>query len=169
MYRWLCSLPLLACADPQRTTSDVTTDQAAAYRAQLMQLETVAAQYDRAMAKASATTCIPVHRTYDRSARDIITRADELDAELDAAVIAHGGSPYADVACTTAALMVELDYHGAVACQELAFEDNVAEATRHLLVLGTQVDHALGRTAEIVAGLATESATWTWTLPTSCP
>lgn len=168
MTRLLCALLLVGCTAEPAADSDVTSDQVAAYRGHQRQLEIVAAQYDAAMAKSSAALCISVHRTYNREARDILERIAQLDPPLDAATAEHGGSAFADLACTTARITVDLDYHGALACQETAFADNQAEAARHLIALGALVEHATARIDEISAGVAADAETWTWSLPSGC-
>ncbi len=168
MVRVLFALLVVACTDPP-TAADQTTNQVAAYRIQQRQIEIAANRYEMAIATATTELCISMHRAYDRDVRDKLFQISTLDMSLDATITAHGGGAAADLACTTAALTAELDYHRAVACQATALEDNAAEAARHLVALGTSLDHAVARLGEISTGLASESETWTWSLPSSCP
>jgi hypothetical protein len=169
MGRLLCALVCatvsIACGAP-RDDGDVTSDQVAAYRLQHRQIEIAAARYDNAVASAMgefADVCISMHRAYNRDVRVNVFQLASLDTELDATILARGGGAAADLACTTAAITAELDFHGAVACQETADADNQAEASRHLIALGTLIDHAAVRIDEIEAGLAS------WSLPSGCP
>ena len=157
-----------ACTDPA-SAADPTSDQIAGYRAETNQLETVTRQYDTAIGKAAPATCIAVHRTYNLAIRPIVARIDVVDEPLDDKITARGGAAFADLDCVTQAIVKELDYHGAVACQELTIEDNRAEAARHLLALDALVEHALARVNEIETGLATKAETWTWTASSACP
>lgn len=168
MVRMLCALLVVACAEP-KTPDDATSNVIAAYRVQQRQIEITASRYDNALVelKEAPELCISMHRAYNRDVRDNVFQLGNLDVALDAAITAHGGD--ADLACTTAGITDELDYHGAVACQETAVEDNLAEATRHLLALGALLDHAAARIDEVTAGVATEAETWIWTLPSRCP
>ena len=168
MARLLCALLLVACTEPV-SQGEVTSDQVAAYRTQHRQVEIAATRYDTAITRATPELCISMHRTYDRDVRDNVLQLVSLDIELDTAITAHGGGDAADLACTTAAMTVDLDYHGAVACQETTLEDNQAEAARHLVTLGTLIEHAAARISEISTGLASDDETWTWSLPSRCP
>lgn len=162
------ALVLTGCATSP-ADSEVTRDQTGGYRAAVNQFELAAAQYDVNISRAMPALCDAIFGTYNVKVRDIVAHIDQLDEPLDATITSHGGAAYADLVCTTQAIVVELDYHGAVACRAPTIEDNRAEAGRHLLAIGARLEHALARIMEIETGLATGAQQWTWSLPNACP
>ena len=164
------ALALAGCSgDDPVDPDDITRNQVATLDVQLRQLAMRTSQYADSMEDASKTTCIPTHRSYNVDARTLVFNMQLVDNELDAAIVAHGGDGYADIVCTIEALMVELDYHGAVACQDATIELDRAEATRHLEMVGSIREHLKTRSAEIAAGLDAGSDVWSFALESRCP
>jgi hypothetical protein len=172
----LLAIACVACEESEPIPDDITRDQNATLGVQLRQLEMLTSQYGERIAVATDSTCISTHRTYNLDARMILFGIRLVDTELDAAIVTHSGDGYADIECTTNEIERELDYHGAVACQDATIELDRAEATRHLEALAALREHLLARSMEISAGLAKGSTfidgkppPWTFTVAPFCP
>ncbi len=172
----LLALAVGACEDDELEPDDITREQVASLNVQLRQLEMLTVQYAERIAVASDTTCIATHRTYDFDAQKIVFGLHLIDTDLDAAITRHDGEGYADIVCAVAELERELDYHGAVACQDATIELDRAEATRHLEALAAVREHLAARSMEISAGLAMgstfidgEPPPWMFSLASFCP
>lgn len=158
-----------ACEDEPVDPADTTRNQLALLDIQLRQLEIRAGQYATSMDVATEDSCISIHRAYNVDARSQIFVMTQVEADLDAAIASHGDDAYADIACSIDALITELDYHEAVACQDATIELDRAEAARHLAALTALREHLSTRSAEIAAGLNAGSETWMFAAVSSCP
>lgn len=157
------------CDEKRFTPDEATRNALATLDIQLRQLELRAGQYATSMDGANDASCISIHRSYNVDARAQVFNMTQVESDLDAAIVSHGGDAYADIACSIDALVTELDYHEAVACQDATIELDRAEATRHLAALTTLRDRLVARSAEIATGLDSGAATWMFAAASSCP
>ncbi len=74
----------------------------------------------------------------------------QMGREMDDFMDDHGGSPYADMMCTSTAMMDELDHHRAVACMLASLAANQAEAERHADAMRAYAGHVRDRCGQML-------------------
>lgn len=139
-----------------------TQDDIAHYQELVDAVDTAATTYKTALADPALTQegCLVAHGVYDETVRPAIGHMLGLADELEGFMNAHGGGMFADVTCTTRAMMDEVDDHNNVACMWPDVVRDRAEAHRHLGVMARYTTHAAERTEEMLTGM--DAGHWNW-------
>lgn len=139
-----------------------TQEDIADYQELVDAVDTAATTYKTALADPALTQegCLAAHGVYDETVRPAIGHMLGLADELEGFMDAHGGNAYADLTCTTRAMMDEVDAHGHVACMWPDVTRDRAEAFRHVGAMTRYTTHAAQRTEEMLAGM--DTGTWNW-------
>ncbi|HEU4729566.1 MAG TPA: hypothetical protein VFT22_16825, partial [Kofleriaceae bacterium] len=153
---------LAACSSGGTSGSEISSSEVTTYEELATQVSGAAASYQASMMDAHMTlaSCAGVHDQYDQQVRPLIARMMSSGGEMDSFMSAHHGGGVADVACSAAAMMQELDAHARQACGAASIEDDRAEVARHVAAMTGFDDHVGQRCREIQAGL--DGQGWSW-------
>jgi hypothetical protein len=156
-------LTALACGGSATNSQTAPASSAtiAQYQDLTASVQSVAVSYGTTMAAPGMTAegCAAAHDAYDAQVRPWLSQMVQLSASLDAFMDAHGGYPYADMACVANALVQELDAHRLVACTFSALSGDQTEAARHVGVMTSFAGHAYDRCGQMTGGQ------YTWAPP----
>lgn len=137
--------------------SDIT-----AYQQLAADTRSAASTYRTSMtgASASATDCMSIHDRYDALVRPWVSQMVQMAGEMDGFIDDHGGSTVADMRCTSATMMNELDYHRSIACTFSSLLADQSEATRHADAMNSYAGHVWGRCGEMLGYGAGGCCNW---------
>lgn len=128
------------------TRADITE-----YQNLSAKVESAASAYRTRMAgTVSAEMCRSVHDQYDAEVRPWVARMGQLANEMDAYITAHGGGGAADMRCTCATMLDELDYHRSRACNFPTLAGDQDEAERDADAMYSYAKHMRGRCGEML-------------------
>jgi hypothetical protein len=154
---------LAACGgSSSSTTTQPSSSDIATYQALTQRTQDAVGSY-RAMMMSSDMTmagCSSAHDAYDSQVRPWITQMMQMSGVMDGFMDDHQGSGDADMACTSNAMMNELDAHRMAACTFATMSADQSEVMRHASAMASYVGHASVRCTEMMGGLDGSGFSW---------
>ncbi len=139
---------LAACGG---TSSGVDAGQIQSFSSTALAVSSAATTYgNQAATMNSASTCAADQSAYDGQVRPMVARMQGVAPAMDDMMGSMSHMADGDMACAAAAMMAELDRHGAVACASTSdMGPNVAEAGQHVAAMTQWADHEAARAHEM--------------------
>jgi hypothetical protein len=132
-------------------SSGVDAGQIQAFSSTALAVSSAATTYgNQAATMTSASTCAADQSAYDGQVRPMVARMQGMAPAMDDMMGSMNHMADGDMACAAAAMMAELDRHGAVACVSTSdMGPNVAEAGQHVAAMTQWADHQAERAHEM--------------------
>jgi hypothetical protein len=117
-------------------------------------VQSAAVSYGAAMGGAGMTVdgCAAAHDAYDAQVRAWVSQMQQMSAQMDAFMDAHGGTASADLSCVASEMMAELDAHRLVACTFPTLSGDQTEAARHVGAMTSLTGHVADRCGQMIGG-----------------
>lgn len=151
------ALASAACSDSAGSTQGPSTPEDIASHQQLVTgLEGAVVDYQEDMLSdemTSVAACRAVHDGYDAAMRPRVLQMGQMGGGMDAFMMDHGGGDMADMSCTAADMMTELDQHHALACSLADLPADQSEAVRHAGAMSAYAVHMNSRSDQMMSAL----------------
>lgn len=151
------ALASTACSDSGGSTQAPSTPEDIASHQQFVaSVESTISDYQDDMLgdeMTSVAACRAVHDDYDTTMRPRVQQMGQMGGGMDAFMMEHGGGDMADMSCTAAGMMTELDRHHAVACSLEDLPADQSEAVRHAGAMNEYAVHMNARSDQMMSAL----------------